>query len=401
MNTGCWEARLNIIRKQSGDHLNNKIILMNKLLIQEVVSKYDLKEFIYLPEKLHNNHLNWVPPIYKDEWDYFNRKKNRAFKYCDTTIILARADGRAVGRIMGIINHRYNDEKNVKVARFSFFDCINDRNVSDQLLSSIEEWATDKGMTKIIGPFGMYYHDPIGFMIEGFNERPSLTANYNFEYIISLLETRGYGCETDLVVYKINIPEVLPDLYLRIQKKAAQNPKIRILNFSSRKEIRKYIHPVLALMNESFTEIYGYSQLDEKEMLDVANHFIPLLDPKLVAVVTYEKEIAGFMITIPSINEGIIAAGGHFFPFGFLKILKAAKGASQLDLLIGGIKAKYRGMGIDVLIAVHIIEIAKKAGFKSIDSHLELVSNWKMRSEAEKLGGGIYKKYRIFQKNLN
>jgi len=374
---------------------------MNNLQIQEVLSKSDLKEFIYLPQKLHKNHLNWVPPIYKDEWDYFNPKKNRAFSYCDTIIIIARHDGKTVGRLMGIINHRYNDEKKENTARFSLFDCINDREVSDRLLSYVEKWATDKGMTKIIGPFGMCYHDPIGFMTEGFNERPSLTANYNFEYLISFVQSKGYSCEADLVVYKIDISKELPPAYARIQNKASQNPKLRILNITTRKELHKYIHPVLKLMNESFTEIYGYSQLDENEMLDLANHFIPLLDPKLVAVVTYEEEVAGFMITIPSINEGIIAARGHIFPLGFLKILKASKNATQLDLLIGGIKARYRGMGIDVLIAAHIIHIAKKAGFKSIDSHLELESNWKMRAENEKLGGTVYKKYRIFRKNLN
>jgi hypothetical protein len=377
------------------------MILMNMLQIQEVVSKSDLKEFIHLPEKLHKNHNNWVPPIYKDEWDYFSPRTNRAFSYCDTTLILAREKGEVVGRIMGIINHRNNEEKKEKVARFSFFECINEREVSDLLLSYVEKWAAGKGMTRIIGPFGMCYQDPIGFMIEGFNERPSLTANYNHEYMISLLLSAGYGCETDLVVYKINITNEIPSAYKIIQNKALQNPKLRILNLTSRKELRRYIHPVLKLMNESFTEIYGYSQLDENEMQDLADHFIPLLDPKFVAVVTYEEEVAGFMITIPSINEGIIAARGHLFPLGFLKILKASKNTSQLDLLIGGIKKKYRGMGIDVIIAVHIINIAKKAGFKSIDSHLELESNWKMRAENEKLGGKVYKKYRIFQKSLN
>jgi hypothetical protein len=373
---------------------------MDELQIKEALSRSELKEFIYLPEKLHKDHINWVPPIYNDEWDYFNPEKNRAFTYCDTTVLLARRNGITVGRIMGIINHRYNGEKNEKTARFSFFECINDRDISDKLLGYIEKWASDKGMIKIIGPFGMCYQDPIGFMIEGFNERPSLTANYNFEYIISLLQLAGYSREVDLVVYKIDIPEELPPVYVQIYNKTLQNPKIRKLDFKTRKELHKYIHPVLRLMNESFTEIYGYSQLDENEMVDLAKHFIPLLDPKLVAVVTYEKEIAGFMITIPSINEGIIEARGRLLPLGFLKILKASKNSTQLDLLIGGIKSKYRGLGIDVLIAVHIIKIAQKAGFKSIDSHLELESNWKMRAENEKLGGKIYKKYRIFQKNL-
>jgi hypothetical protein len=368
--------------------------------IIEIRSRSELKEFIYLPEKLHRNHLHWVPPIYSDEWNYFNPSKNRAFSYCDTRMLLAERNGKVEGRIMGIINHRHNSEKNEKTARFSFFECVNDREVSGQLLGDIEKWATEKGMKRIIGPFGMCYQDPIGFMTEGFNEKPSLTANYNFEYIISLLESAGYGREEDLVVYKTEIPETLPPVYELVYKKALQNPKIRILNLSGRKELRSYIHPVLRLLNESFTEIYGYSQLDENEMVDLADHFIPLLNPKLVAVVTYNDEIAGFMITIPSINEGIIRARGHLFPFGFLKILRAAKSATQLDLLIGGIKAKYRGLGIDILIAVHIIDIARKAGFRSIDSHLELESNWKMRAENEKLGGRVYKKYRIFQKSL-
>jgi hypothetical protein len=374
---------------------------MNDVLIHEVTGRSDLKEFIFLPERLHKDHTNWVPPIYKDEWDYFNPRKNRAFSYCDTLILLARCKGKPVGRIMGIINHRHNDEKKEKTARFSFFDCINDKGVSGRMLSFVENWARSKGMTKLIGPFGMCYQDPIGFMTDGFNERPSLTANYNFEFMISLMETAGYSREVDLVVYKIHIPDELPSLYQHVYDKALHNPRIRIMNFSSRKELHGYIHPVLRLMNESFTEIYGYSQIDEQEMVDLAEHFIPLLDPKLVAVVMYDEEIAGFMITVPSINEGIIEARGRLFPLGFLKILKASKKATQLDLLIGGIKSKYRGSGIDIVIAVHIINIAKKAGFKSIDSHLELESNWKMRAENEKLGGTIYKKYRIFRKDLN
>ena len=47
--------------------------------IQEVLSRSELKQFIYLPEKLHKNHVNWVPPLYKDEWDYFDPKKTGLF----------------------------------------------------------------------------------------------------------------------------------------------------------------------------------------------------------------------------------------------------------------------------------------------------------------------------------
>ena len=74
-----------------------------------VSGKRELKQFIYLPERLHEDHPLWAPPLYLDEWNWFNPKKNRAFGYCDTTMALAEKDGRLVGRVMGIINRRHNE----------------------------------------------------------------------------------------------------------------------------------------------------------------------------------------------------------------------------------------------------------------------------------------------------
>src|SRR5512135_2027722 len=98
---------------------------MENVQIQEVVSKSDLKEYISLPARLHKDHANWVPPIYSDEWNYYNRKKNLAFRYCDTVLALARINGKPVGRIMGIINKRHNEAACCRVGRFSFFECVN------------------------------------------------------------------------------------------------------------------------------------------------------------------------------------------------------------------------------------------------------------------------------------
>ena len=73
-----------------------------------VTGRRALEQFIFLPERLHRDHALWMPPIYMDEWDYFNPRKNRAFGYCDTTMMLAWKGGRHVGRIMGSINRRHN-----------------------------------------------------------------------------------------------------------------------------------------------------------------------------------------------------------------------------------------------------------------------------------------------------
>jgi hypothetical protein len=57
------------------------------IYIKEVKAKPDLKTFIHLPEKLHAGHKEWTHPIYRDEWEYFDRNRNKAFSYCDTILL--------------------------------------------------------------------------------------------------------------------------------------------------------------------------------------------------------------------------------------------------------------------------------------------------------------------------
>jgi hypothetical protein len=47
-----------------------------EIVIKEVISPSELKTFVYLSEKLHEKRPNWVPPIYADEWIFFDHKKS-------------------------------------------------------------------------------------------------------------------------------------------------------------------------------------------------------------------------------------------------------------------------------------------------------------------------------------
>ena len=47
-----------------------------------------------------------------------------------------------------------------------------------------------------------------------------------------------------------------------------------------------------------------------------------------------------------------------------------------------------------------MIGSAHEAGLECIDSHLELEDNLKVRAEMERMGGVVYKQYRIYQKTI-
>ena len=370
--------------------------------IREVRSRKELRTFIYLPEKIHAGHKNWVHPLYMDEWKFFDPKKNKAFGYCDTILLLAFRDGRPVGRAMGIINHRYNEHRNERTARFGYLDTYEDKEAFRSILRTIEDWARAKGMTKVVGPYGFSDQDPEGFLIEGFEHRATLATYYNFEWMPRWLEEEGYAKDNDWFVYKLTVPKEPPEFYKKIYERAMKRGTFKILEFRKRKEIKPWIRPILSLMNECYMagNIYGYAPLEEEEMDDLAKRYLPVLDPRFVKAVTKDGQAVAFVVAMPDMMAGILKARGRLLPFGFIHILRAAKTTKQLDLMLGAVKEAYRGQGLDVLMGSKVIIAAYEAGMEMMDTHHEMEANVKVRAEMERMGGTIYKKFRAFYKML-
>ncbi len=370
--------------------------------IREVKSRAQLKTFIHLPARIHANHTNWVPPVYMDEWVWYNPKKNLAFDYCDTVLYLAYRNNHAVGRIMGIINHKYNAAKSLKEGRFIFIETPDDFQVAEALLQAAENWAKQKGMTSLVGPLGFSDKDPQGLLIEGFDQPMVISSTCNFPYLPQFVASAGYSKHVDLVVYRVDIPDEIPPFYQKIYERAVRNnPGLRVVPFTSKKQLKPFIRPVLSLMNDTFEDIYAFNPLTEIEMDDFAKRYLIVLDHRFLKVIENEKgELVAFILAMPNISEGVRKSKGYVLPFGILHILRSQKKTRQLDLLLGGIRKDYRNSGLDTILGISMLDEARRAGFAFIDSHLELETNTKMRAEMERMGGKVYKRYRIFRREL-
>ncbi len=369
--------------------------------LQIVQSKDQLKQFIFLPQKIHDTDPRWVPPIYMDEWKFYNPKYNKALTYCDTVLFLAFKDSKPVGRIMGIINTPYNQLNKEKSARFFNFECYNDQEVSHALIGAIEDWASNKGMQKIVGPFGFSDKDPEGVQIEGFDHLPVLATATNYPYLKDLIESKGYAKKVDCFVYKLDVPKEIPALYRKVYDRIIQKKEIHLKEFTSRKQLKPYIIPVFRLVNETYKSIYGFVPMEEEEMKRMAAQYLPILDPEFTKIVTDDLDNPlAFVVATPDISRGVQKAGGKLFPFGFIHILSAAKKSKQLDLFLGAVINPDQNRGLTALLGVAIFRSAQKRGMSYIDSHLILESNKEMRAVMEKLGAKIYKRYRVFEKNL-
>ena len=370
--------------------------------IREVKSRKDLKTFIHLPAKIHKNHPNWVPPVYMDEWVWFDPKKNFAFDYSDTILYLAVKDNKVAGRIMGIINNKYNYAKNVKEGRFFNLETFEDFQVAEALLGAVEKWSKDRGMTRLVGPLGFSDKDPQGLLIDGFDQPVVISSNCNFPFLTKFVENAGYEKHVDLVDYKVDVPDQIPEFYQKIYERAVKNnPTLRVIPLKSKRQLKPYIRPVLTLMNETFQEIYAFAPLTEAEMDEFAKRYLIVLDARFIKIIENEKgELVAFILAMPDIGVGIQKSKGYVLPLGIFQILRSQKKTKQLDLLLGGIRKDYRNSGLDTILGINMLNEARSAGLEFIDSHLELETNTKMRAEMERMGGKVYKKYRIFKREL-
>jgi len=374
-----------------------------EIVIKPVCSRSDLRKFIHLPAKIHKGHLNWIPPLYSDEWEFFNARKNKAYGHSDVILLLAFRGKNVVGRVMGIVHKEYNELHDQKHARFNYLESWDDRDVIAELLRYVEEWARIKGMVKLVGPLAFSDKDPQGYLIEGFNEPIAIATHCNYPYVIDHLEALGFEKDIDLVVYKIRIPDQTPELYTKVAQRAlCNNPGIELLEFTKRKNLKPWIRPIFTLINDTFKDIYGFMPFTLEEMDDFANRYLLIMDPRLIKVMVNErKEPIAFVIGMPDISKGIKKSKGYLIPIGILHILLAGRRTRQLNLLLGAVHPEYQNRGLDTILGSAMLDSAREQKMEYIDSHLEMETNTKVRAEMEYMGGKVYKIYRVFGKALS
>jgi glutaredoxin-related protein len=149
-------------QKKHGHYLNRKMNMM-EITVKPVESESDLRESSLFRGAFIKIIIEWIPSLLSDDIATFTPERNEAYQYCDTIRLLAFRGQKVVGRIMGIVHHRYNQLNNEKCGRFAFFETYYDREVYAALIKSIEDWARDKGCNRLIGPLGFSDKDPQGF----------------------------------------------------------------------------------------------------------------------------------------------------------------------------------------------------------------------------------------------
>lgn len=373
-----------------------------KVTIKEVKTRKELKHFVHFPNEMYKNEPYYVPTLEAGDMDVLNPEKNHAFEFCEGKYWMAfDENGKAVGRVAGIINREYNRKVDKKIARFGFIDFIDDNDVVDALVGTVTEWAKDKGMEILNGPLGFLEFDASGVCVEGFDELPTAYGKYNYPYYEPQFLRHGFVKDTDWVEYQVTVPHPIPNDYHRIAKVVEEKYSLHQADVSSKKKILGYLDEVAQLMNRAYSDIHGYSELNEGQIEDLKKQFVPMLTPDFVSfVLNNENKIVGFGICAPSMAKAMQKAGGKLFPFGFIHILHAMKHNDTIDTLLIGIDKEYRTKGVHAMIFDKIIPAFEKYNIKYIETTRELETNCNVQNMWNRFETRLHKRARCYIKNI-
>ncbi len=373
------------------------------IVITEVKTEQELKQFVEFNIKLYENCPYHVPGLISDEMMTLSKKKNPAFDFCEAKYFLAYKEGIIVGRIAGIINHKANTHWKETNVRFGFIDFIDDENVSAALMNAVEKWGKDNGMNAIHGPLGFTDLDHEGLLIRGFEEMGTMATSYSYPYYHEHLAKLGYEKDQDWNEFKINMPKEVPEKYARISQIVLKKYGLKILKFKKTKDIWPYAQKIFDLWNEAYKPLYAYSELSPKQIEYYIKMYIPMLVLDLVTLVVKEEDdsIVGVAITLPSLSKALKKAKGKLFPFGWAHLMKALYGKNNVvDLYIIGVAPEYQGKGVNALMFNDLIPIFNKKGYVYAESNPELELNTKMQSQWEDYDVVHHKTRRAFIKKI-
>ena len=368
----------------------------------------ELKRFIRFNYRLYKGNPYSVPDLYDDMLNTFNKKKNAAFEFCEAEYFLAYQDNKIVGRVAAIINHKANKTWDKKNVRFGWIDFIDNPEVSDALIHTVEEWGKERGMTHIQGPLGFTDFDAEGMLIEGFDQLSTMATIYNYPYYPEHMEKLGgFVKDNDYVEYKMFVPEEVPEKYAKIAEMIKKRYNLHIKKLTKKDVFEGgYGKKIFEVINSTFQDLYGYSKLTDKQIDQYVKMYFPMADLNIITLVedwNADKKLVGVGITIPSLSKALQKCRkGRLTPFGWWHILKALKfhKTEGADLLLMGILPEYRVKGANALMFSDLIPKYQAYGWKWGESQVEMESNENVQSQWQYLETVNHKRRRCYKKSL-
>ena len=373
------------------------------VIIKEVQSRKDLRDFVRFPIRLYKDCPHYVPNLYLDEMHALT-EKNPMTRYSKTAKFLAYKDGELCGRVMAIINEIANRDWNHAEVRFGWMDFVDDMEVSRSLIEAVVAFGKKHGMTQVSGPLGFTDFDNEGCVVEGFDDISSFMLKYNYPYYGKHFEALGMTKVNDWIEYRIYVPDQVPERVSRGAAIVAERYNLHIRKITKR-DVRKeqYGQKIFDLINRAYCKLFNFTVLPQEVIDSYVDTYLGLLDLRYVTLVENEEgRLIAVGITMPSLAHAVHKCRGYLFPFGWWHVIKSMylKHEEALELMLIAVDPEYANKGVHSMLFNEIIPNIQQGGFKYGESNAEMETNNKVQNLWNLYQKDFKRRRRVFSKEI-
>jgi GNAT superfamily N-acetyltransferase len=363
-----------------------------------VRSWIDRRRFLTFPWRVYAGDPLWIPPLLPDRARIFRSRRAQG----SLEAFLARRGGRIVGAI-AVTEDRVEPASGVRPpnARFGFFECLPDPEAAAALLDAAAAWAREKGFACLAGPYNLDADDSHGALVEGRDRPPVLLCMHTPAYYPEYLERCGfkplYG---DGLAFEIRLDQDSPAFRqcARLAERIRRRGWIK-LRIPDLRDWQAEVEVVQNLLNRSLAHLPGHRPWPRETVEDLLRPFLKIADPELVLFAEVQGRTVGWFPGLPNLNEAAIRLNGLRFPWDYLRLPSASRVRPRcLTVKSVLILPEYWGSGVALLLIDEMARRARERGYEWIDLSVTSADNPYTPYLAERFGGRVYKRYRVYQR---
>ena len=369
--------------------------------IHRVDDRAGRRRFVDLPFRLYRHSPHWTPVMRRDVHRALRTDRFPFYEHSDGAFFLAGAATHPAGRLAIFENRPYNEHWDRRWAHFHYFDVEDDPDVAEALFAAAAEWASNRGLERIIGPIGPLPTDGPGILVEGFDRPAAIGMPYNHRYYPDLIEANGYEKETDYLAAGFPATaDRIPDQVYSAADAAAAERGYTIKRFASRRELRKWIPRLGQAYNEIFVDNWEFRPITVAEMEEMGNQFVPISIPDHMLAILDGDDIAGHIFILPEVSAGLRRSRGRILPFGWFHILREVRRPTGIYLTGIGFKPEHRGVGANMMVFAGMARAAADYGYQRAETAHVHEDNERIRKNLENMGISWDRRYRIYGAGL-
>jgi hypothetical protein len=367
--------------------------------IVTVRDRTDMDDFINLPRKVYRGDPNWVPPLRWHMRHLLDERRHPFWEFAERSLFLARRGGETVGRIAAIVDGNHNRYHNEKMGIWGFFEALDDAPAAAVLFDAAENWVRGKGMTFLRGPLNPSTNYEVGTLVEGFEYSPTVMMTYNPRYYPQLIEACGFRKEKDLLALLLEPDSRTSERVERLARRVLRNAHITIRPLNMRR-LSEDAERLSAIYTESWAENWGFVPMSAREVAEMARFLRHIGYPELVFFIYYRDDPAGVVMILPDVNpllkrlDGSLGLRVLWEYFRFRREVKGYRG------VLFGIKKQYQRLGIPLVAFDHVNRMRTRRAFKFLEFGWNLEDNDAINQFDQEAGGRVYKRYRIYRRDL-